>query len=113
MHQSKDPAMPSSLDGLWVVLIAGDSEVPLASVEGRVPMMARAGDEQTYLLGFKNAANARKFVSVSSLSDAETRMVVRSNKETLLDVARANGVVGVLVDYDPTTQEYAAAAELF
>jgi hypothetical protein len=39
-------------------------------------------------------------------------MVVRSNKDELLRVAKANGVVGVLVDYDPTTRAYSAASAL-
>lgn len=112
MHHSKELTLPSSLDGLWVVLV-GEANASLANVEGRVPMMARAGDEQTYLLGFKNAAKARKFLDSSSIEDAEPRMVVRSNKDSFLSVARANGVVGILVDYDPSTQEYAAAAELY
>jgi hypothetical protein len=82
------------------------------TVEGRVPMMARAGDEQTYLLGFKNAHRARKFLEVSPCEGAEPRMVVKSNKDALLRVARAQGVVGVLVDYDPQTRDYAAATAL-
>ena len=42
----------SSLDGLWLVLVEGQEEQKLGpTFEGRVPMMARAGDDQTYLLG--------------------------------------------------------------
>lgn len=113
MQHAKFVSPPSSaLDGLWVVLV-DHADQQLAQFEGRVPMMARAGNEQTYLLGFKNVANARKFLQQSSIEDAETRMVVRGNKDKFLDVARANGVVGVLVDYDPSTQQYAAASELY
>lgn len=112
MQQAKQAVPSSSLDGLWVVLVnQGDQQ--MADFEGRVPMMARAGDDQTYLLGFKNVLNARKFLATSSIDGAEPRMVVRSNKEQFLSVARANGVVGILVDYDPSTQQYAAAAELY
>jgi hypothetical protein len=88
------------LDGLWVLLI--DDE----------PMIARAGDDQTYLLGFKNAARARQFAATQAIEGAEPRMIVRGNKDAIMTVARASGVVGVLVDYDPVTQQYAAAAGL-
>ena len=76
-------------------------------------MMARAGNDDTYLLGFKNAHNARKFLKDSSIEDAEPRMVVKGNKVEFLDIARANGAVGVLVDYDPATQQYSGASELY
>jgi hypothetical protein len=104
-------AVPSSIDGLWLVLVEQDSGT---SMEGRVPLMARAGDEQKYLLAFKNAPRARKFLETSNVpvNTAEPRLVVRSNKDELLRVARANGVVGVLVDYDPISQAYTAASAL-
>jgi hypothetical protein len=111
MQQGTEAAGTSALDGLWLLLVDDDSQTP-ANLEGRVPMMARAGNDMTYLLGFKNAANARRFMQDSDIDDAEPRMVVRSNASTVIDVARANGVVGVLVDYDPKTREYARASEL-
>ena len=95
----------SSLDGLWVLLVPTE--------EQRIPMMAKAGNDQTYLLGFKNMVNARKFLNDSSIDNADPRMVVKGNKSELLTIARENGVVGVLVDYDPATQEYSSAAELY
>ena len=98
----------SSLDGLWVLLVS-DTREP----GQRVPMMARAGNDQTYLLGFKNVRNARRFLESSAINGAEPRMVVRANRTELLAAARANGVVGVLVDYDPDTQQYASASELY
>ena len=103
--------VPSTLDGLWLLLVQQDSET---TMEGRVPLMARAGDEQKYLLAFKNAPRARKFLETSNVpsSSAEPRLVVRSNKDELLRIARANGVVGVLVDYDPVSQAYSAASAL-
>lgn len=101
----------SSLDGLWLVLVDGDVGSP--TFEGRVPMMARAGDEHTYLLGFKNMLKARKFLSESAIENAEPRLVVRSNRGELITVARANGASGVLVDYDAETQQFAAASEIF
>jgi hypothetical protein len=104
----------SSLDGLWVVLVEGREEQKLRpTFEGRVPMMARAGDDQTYLLGFRNMHSARRFLAGSPVAGAEPRMVVKRNKDELLSVARANGVVGVLVDYDPETSGYSSAAALF
>lgn len=90
----------SALEGLWVLLV--DNE----------PMMARAGDDQTYVLGFKNMTKARQFIGASSLEGAEPRLVVRGNKDEILKNARTAGVFGVLVDYDPATNGYAAAAEL-
>ena len=102
MYQRAEQPTRGSLDGLWLVLVD----------EGRVPMMARAGDEQTYLLGFRNAHGARKFLETSPVPGAEPRMVVRSNKDELLRVAKANGVVRILVDYDPQTRAYSAASAL-
>jgi hypothetical protein len=87
------------LDGLWVLL--GDGE----------PVLARAGNDQTYLLVFKNVAKARQFVVHQSL-DAEPRMLVRGNRDAILQTAKSAGVVGTLLDYDPSTQEYAAATTL-
>jgi hypothetical protein len=110
MQQTHELPSRSSLDGLWLLLV--DGEVGKA-VDGRVPMMARAGDDQTYLLGFKNALKARKFLTESAIENAEPRMVVRGNRGEFLTIARASGATGVLVDYDPQTHEFAAAAELF
>ena len=42
----------SSLDGLWVLLVSDDRQPGQ-----QIPMMARAGNDQTYLLGFKNVRN--------------------------------------------------------
>src|SRR5687767_7748175 len=104
----------SSLDGLWLVLVEGQEDQKQGpTFEGRVPMMARAGDEQTYLLAFRNMPSARRFLASSPVAGAEPRMVVKGNKDELLKVARASGVVGVLVDYDPTTSGYSSAAALF
>jgi hypothetical protein len=115
-HHKVVNAPKSSLDGLWVLLVdeqTGDSqETPVPELDGRVPIMARAGNEQTYLLGFKNVVNARKFIECSALERAEPRMVVKGNKDELLEIAQENGAVGVLVDYDPSTQQYSAAAAL-
>jgi len=113
MHHTGQLTLKSCLDGLWVVLVDDSDGGERAKVDGRVPMMARAGNDQTYLLGFKNMAKARKFLLESSIDGAEPRMVVDANKRTFLDTARANGVVGVLVDYEPATQDYGTASELY
>ena len=106
------PPVPGSvLDGLWVVLVANEGQVPLADADGRVPMMAKAGDEATYLLGFKNVFKARQFLAAHDV-DAEPRMVVRGNRDEMLRIARSAGATGVLVDYDPATQKYSAATSL-
>ncbi|MCG8423094.1 MAG: hypothetical protein MJE77_34765 [Proteobacteria bacterium] len=75
-------------------------------------MMARTGDDQTYLLAFKNMPSARKFLKQTELDGAEPRMVVKGNKTTILQIARGAGAVGILIDYDPITQRYGAATEL-
>ena len=74
--------------------------------------MARAGNDQTYLLVFKNVMKARRFVTDQSLDGAEPRMVVRGNREEIVRIARSAGVVGTLLDYDPSTQQYASATAL-
>lgn len=102
----------SALVGLWVLLVDNEGQLPSSSAE-RVPMMARAGNDQTYLLGFKNMSNARRFMKKSEIESAEPRMVVKGNKSHFLQIARSAGVVGILVDYDPTTQEYTTATELY
>jgi hypothetical protein len=100
----------TSLDGLWVLLV--DNEGEIADVEGRVPMMAQAGNDQKYLLGFKTMPSARRFIDAAGVVDAEPRMVVKSNRTEILRTVRAAGAIGVLVDYDPGTQKYTTAAEL-
>lgn len=106
---SHSPDLKSSLEGLWVVLVGETGE---ADAEERIPVMARAGDDQTFLLGFKNMHGARSFVQKSGVEDAEPRMVVKGNRGDLLRIARENGADGVLVDYDPDTQQYSAAEAL-
>ena len=101
-----------TLDGLWVLLVSNEGELNAQDAAGRVPVMARAGNEQTYLLVFKNVVKARQFVSSSSLEGAEPRMVVRGNREDIIRIARSAGVVGTLLDYDPSTQKYAETQAL-
>jgi hypothetical protein len=101
-----------TIGGLWVLLVQNDGELATQDGDGRVPVMARAGNDQTYLLVFKNVAKARQFVAASDLDGAEPRMVVRGNREDIVRIAKSAGVVGTLLDYDPTTQAYAAAGAL-
>jgi hypothetical protein len=108
---AQGPAIPTTIEGLWVLLVPNEGELPMADADGRVPMMARAGDDQTYLLAFKNVAKARQFLAACEAS-ADPRMVVRGNKQELLRIASSARVAGVLVDYDPSTQGYMAAIEL-
>jgi hypothetical protein len=102
----------SSLDGLWVLLVQNDGELAAQDADGRVPMIARTGNDQNYLLVFKNVAKARQFVTASQLDGAEPRMVVRGNRDELMRIAKTANVVGMLLDYDATTQAYAAASSL-
>src|SRR5437764_10203602 len=102
----------SGLDGLWVLLISNDGELATQDADGRVPVMARAGNEQTYLLVFKNVVKARQFLTTQALDGAEPRMVVRGNRDDIVRVAKSAGASGTLLDYDPTTQQYASASAL-
>jgi hypothetical protein len=101
-----------AINGLWVLLVDNQGELTTQDADGRVPVMARAGNDQTYLLVFKDVVKARRFVVVQDLDGAEPRMVVRGNREDILRIAKSAGVVGTLLDYDPTTQKYASATAL-
>jgi len=101
-----------TLDGLWVLLVSNEGELAMQDAAGRVPVMCRTGNDQTYLLVFKNVAKARQFLAASSLDGAEVRMVVKSNRDELVRIAKSAGVVGTLLDYDPSTQKYAEATPL-
>ena len=101
-----------SLTNLWVLLIQNEGELTAQDSDGRVPMMARAGDDRTYLLVFKNVVKARQFLSAQEVAGAEPRMVVRANHDDIVRIARSAGVVGTLLDYDPTTQQYASTGAL-
>ena len=112
-RSSTQPPRPTGpgavLEGLWVLLVQNEG-LPAADADGRVPMMARAGDDAAYVLGFKNVTKARQFLAAHEIDGAEARMVVRGNREEMVRIAQSAGATGVLVDYDPATQQYAAAA---
>ncbi len=112
-HRTPAPNGPgAALEGCWVLLVANEGQLPIADADGRVPVMARSGDVDAYLLVWKNVAKARQFVAAAELEGAEPRLVVRSNREELVTIARAAHAIGVLVDYDALTQQYAAATPL-
>jgi hypothetical protein len=92
--------------------VNNDGELATQDADGRVPMMARAGNDQTYLLVFKNFVKARQFLSTQAVDGAEPRMVVRANHDDIVRIARSAGVVGTLLDYDPKTQQYAGTGAL-
>jgi hypothetical protein len=110
MTQNRTDTTP--LANLWVLLVQNDGELTAQDADGRVPMLARAGNDQKYLLVFKNVAKARQFLSAQDVDGAEPRMVVRGNHDDIVRIARSAGVVGTLLDYDPTTQKYASASAL-
>ncbi len=109
--QTQNQSAPN-LAGLWVLLVQNDGELQTQDADGRVPVMARAGNDKTYLLVFKNVFTARQFVTSQAIEGAEPRMVVRGNRDEVVRIAKSAGVVGTLVDYDPTTQKYAATGAL-
>lgn len=95
-----------------MLLVSNEGELTAQDPAGRVPVMARAGNDQTYLLVFKDVAKARRFVANQELDGAEPRMVVRGNRDDIMRIARSAGVVGTLLDYDPSTQQYASSTAL-
>ena len=111
MIQSTMDTQPS-LGGLWVLLVKNEGELATQDNDGRVPVMARAGNDQTYLLVFKDVVKARQFVTSQDLDGAEPRMVVRGNREDIVRIAKSAGVVGTMLDYDPATQKYASTGAL-
>jgi hypothetical protein len=112
MTQTRTTPSATPLANLWVLLVQNDGELTTQDADGRVPMMARAGNDQTYLLVFKNVVKARQFLSAQDVDGAEPRMVVRANHDDIVRIAKSAGVVGTLLDYDPTTQKYASAGIL-
>ncbi len=106
------PPQATFLEGLWVLLVRNEGEIEISDADGRVPVLALAGNDKTYLLGWKNAVKARQFAAAAELDGAETRMVVKGNKEEILRIVRAAGVAGLLVDFDATTKQYAQDVDL-
>lgn len=112
MQTTTDSGTQAALNGLWVLLIDNQGELNTQDADGRVPMLARGGNDQTYLLVFKDVVKARRFVASQEIEGAEPRMVVRGNREDIVRIAKSAGVVGTLLDYDPTTQKYTSTTAL-
>lgn len=106
------PQATAFLEGLWVLLVRNEGEIEVSDADGRVPLLALAGNNKTYLLGWKNAVKARQFAATSELEGAEARMVVKGNKVEILRIVRAAGVAGLLIDFDATTKQYALDVDL-
>jgi hypothetical protein len=102
----------AGLDSLWVLLVANEGELPTEDADGRVPVMAKAGDNLTYLLVFKNVAKARQFVAAAAIEGAEPRMVVRGNRPEIIRICQAAGVSNMMLDFDPASGQYASASPL-
>ncbi len=103
-------ANSTALDGLWILLVNNDGRLPTDGIDGRVPIMCKAGNDEHFVLGFKDMSKAQQFLTQSELQGAEPRMVVKSNHGDYIRVAQEAGAAGVLIDYDPTTQQYRDAA---
>jgi hypothetical protein len=99
----------TTIEGLWVLLVQNDGELSDQDSDGRVPVMAQTGNNQMYLLAFKNVAKARQFITDAKLEGADARMIVKGYKDEVLRVARAAKCAGTLLDYETTTQKYAVA----
>jgi len=112
MTQTRTATDTPPLNNLWVLLVHNDGELSTQDADGRVPMMARAGNDQKYLLVFKNVVKARQFVTTQDVDGAEPRMVVRANHADIVRIAKSAGVIGTLLDYDPATQKYTSADAL-
>ncbi len=102
----------STIEGLWVLLVQNDGELPDQDGDGRVPVIAQTGNNQMFLLAFKNVAKARQFITEAKLDGADARMVVRGNKDEVLRIARAATCVGTLLDYEAASQKYVTAFAL-
>lgn len=99
---------PSSIDGLWVLLTANDGELSVQDAEGRVPVLARASNDKTYLLVFKNVVRAKAFIVAQSLELTEPRMIVRGNKDEIIRIAKAGTCAGALLDFEASTGAFAS-----
>lgn len=108
------PPAPATVafEGLWVLLAANDGELPAQDADGRVPLLAKTGENMNLLLAFKNVAKARQFTADAGIDGAEARMVVAANKQELIRIARAADAVGVLVDFDAKTKHYLTTTSL-
>jgi hypothetical protein len=107
-NRAYDDHKGGSIEGLWVLLVTESEEK-----DGKTPMLARAGNG-LYLLGFRTAFTARKFMTDSQLhSSIEPRMLVGAHTAEIMGQIRSKQVAGVLVDYDQPTNTYKEAGLLY
>jgi hypothetical protein len=90
-----------TLEGLWYIQAGEDQK-------SRAPLLAKVG-EDTYMLAFSAAPKARTFIQRMNVEHADIGMIVRGNGEEVRGQLREYGAVGVIIDYDPDTQAFAAA----
>ncbi len=76
-----------SLDGLWVLLVDNAGQIEVSDNNGRGPMMARAGNDETYLSGVKKRSKDSDFVKSKLLEDVVPRMVVQVDHSEYLTTA--------------------------
>jgi hypothetical protein len=106
VNRAYDDHKGGSIEGLWVLLVP-------ETEEQKTPMLARAGNG-LYLLGFRTAFTARKFMTDSQLpATTEPRMLVGANVAEIMGQIRSRQVSGVLVDYDQPTNTYKEAGLLY
>ena len=75
--RSYDDHKGGSIDGLWVILVSEEGQTE------KTPMLARAGNG-LYLLGFRTAFTARKFMTDSQIPNtAEPRRSPREQVNTV------------------------------
>jgi hypothetical protein len=91
---------------------AAEKGWPIDLVEQALGAGATAEQISGYMDQGVTADQARQFLAAQEMDDAEPRMVVRGNREDIVRIAKSAGVVGTLLDYDPRTQQYAAADAL-
>ena len=109
-NRAYDDHKGASIEGLWVILVSDEGQG-----EQKTPMLARAGNG-LYLLGFRTAFTARKWVTESTAAlppGAEPRMVVGANLAEIMTQLRAKQVSGVVVDYDAITNTYKEAGLIY
>ena len=90
-----------SIEGLWYVQAGDDNKV-------RYPLLAKVGDD-TYMLAFSDAFKARSFIQAMNVAQADIGLIVRGNVEEVRGQLRQFGAAGIIIDYDPETQAFAAA----
>jgi len=92
--------------------VNNDGELKTQDNDGRVPIMARAGNDQTYLLVFKNVVTARQFVATQELDGAERAWSFVANRDDIVRIAKSAGVIGTDARLRSDDQKYASTGAL-